>query len=240
MNLRAAVLGFALFAAAAAPTHAQDAAVPAPREAASVVALSADQLAAGENLFRAIVFDGGAVDRIFEFMEDDVIPEIRSDIMGSPLYRDVTPARREALMQVIDNLPAFMRQELTAGLVTIGTSAAPRFAERMSVEHLNQTAEFMRSPEMRTRWRAMVQDRIDTDKPMPSFPDWRDVGDFAQSEAGLAFAAQQEAFGDILDEESERTLAVVFPRILSGLSGQMCDALESDCPDYLRDAAGRI
>ncbi|MEZ5961563.1 MAG: hypothetical protein R3C30_14235 [Hyphomonadaceae bacterium] len=239
MNLRAAVLAFALIAAAVAPTHAQ-VNEGAPREAAPVATLSPEQVAAGENLFRAIVFDGGAVDRIFEHMEAEVIPELRSDIISSPLYREASPDRREALMQVIDNLPVFMRQELTAGLVTIGASAAPRFAERMSAEHLNATAEFMRSPEMRVRWRAIVEDRIDLDKPMPSFPDWRDVGDFAQTPAGQAFAEQQEALGDILDEESERTLAIVFPRMLAGLSGQMCDALGSDCPDHIRDAAGRI
>lgn len=235
MNLRALILAVGLVAGGATFAYAQDG-----TETAQPRVLTADAIAAGDNLFRAIVFDGGAVERMFEFMESDVVPSLRRDIISSPIYREATPERREALMLVIDDLPDYMRQEITAGLAEVGTRVAPRFAERMSIEHLNATADFMRSPEMRAQWRNIVETRIEDNKPMPSFPEWRMVGDFAQTPAGQAFAEQQAAFADIMDEESEQTLSLVFPRILATVSGRMCDALGEDCPAYLRDSAGRI
>lgn len=235
MNLRIVICALGLLTAV--PAQAQDVTNPAT---APTPAPSAEHLAAGENLARAVIFDGGAVQRIFEHMDTSVIPELRQSILSSPIYRGANAERREALMQVIDDLPNYMRQELNAGLGAVTVESAPRFAERMSAEHLNETAAFMRSDEIRARWRGMVEARIEMDKPMPSFPDWRDVGAFAQTPAGLAFAENEEELGNILDEEAERTLSLIFPRMLATVRGQMCDALRSDCPQHLRDSAGRI
>lgn len=236
MNLRAAVLSVALVAGAVAPVWAQE----TPAAASPAPTFSSEHITAGDNLFRAIIYDGGAIERIFEIVESDMIPELRADILRSPLYQSATPDRREALMVVIDSLPSYLRQELLSALATTGPRIAERFAERMSIEHLNETAAFMRSPEIRERWRTMVDDGIEKDTPMPSFPAWRTVGDFAATPAGEAFARQEEALGDILDEETEQTLRIAFPRMLTVIAGQMCDALGSDCPTHMRDAAGRI
>lgn len=236
MNLRAALLVFAMLLAtpAAAQDEPQTAATPA------VAQLAPDHVAAGDNLFRAIVFDGGAIDRIFEIVEADLIPELRADILRSPLYRSAAPERREALMVIIDELPDYMRQEVLTALEAASGRIATRFAERMSLEHLNETATFMRTPEIRERWRAMIDERMEKDQPMPAFPNWRAVGAFADTPAGQAFAQEETALGDILDEETEQTLRIAFPRMLTIVAGQMCDALGDDCPANIRDAAGRI
>lgn len=238
MNVRGALFGIALALCAAMPASAQDTREPASAPQASQ--LSAEHIAAGENLFRAIVFDGGALNRIFEVLEAEMLPGLRQDILASPIYRNASPERREALMLVIDDLVPYMHREILNEMNAVGARAAPRFAERMSLEHLNETAEFMRSPEMQARWRAIVDERAVADKPMPSFPDWESAGTFAQTPAGEAFARESEAFGDILDEESEQALALAFPRMLSVITGRLCDALGDDCPQHLRDASGRI
>lgn len=238
MTLRGALFGMALAFCATMPASAQETREPASAPAAPQ--LSAEQIAAGENLFRAIVFDGGALNRIFEVLEAEMLPGLREDILASPIYRNASPEQREALMLVVDDLVPYMHREILAEMNAVGARAAPRFAERMSIEHLNETAEFMRSPEMQARWRALVDERVVADKPMPSFPNWESAGAFAQTPAGEAFARESEAFGDILDEESEQALALAFPRMLAELAGRMCDALGSDCPQHLRDASGRI
>lgn len=238
MNLRAAVISVALLAGVIAPASAQEtpaAASPSPTAAQ----YTPEHIAAGDNLFRAIIFDGGAIERIFEIVESDMIPELRADILRSPLYQGATPARREALMVVIDGLPNYMRQELLSALSTTAPRISERFAERMSLDHLNETATFMRSPEIRERWRTMVDDGIEKDTPMPSFPAWQAVGDFASTPAGQAFAQEEETLGDILDEETEQSLRIAFPRMLTVIAGQLCDALGEDCPSHMRDAAGR-
>lgn len=238
MTLRGALTGLALALCAGTPASAQE--TRAPASAPEAPQLSAEHIAAGENLFRAIVFDGGALNRMFEVLEATMLPGLRQDILASPLYRNASPERREALMLVIDDLVPYMHREILIEMNAVGARAAPRFAERMSIEHLNETADFMRSPEMQARWRAIIDARVATDKPMPSFPDWESAGPFVQTPAGEAFARESEAFGDILDEESEQALALAFPRMLSVIAGRMCDALGSDCPPHLRDAAGRI
>lgn len=234
MIFRTAILAFGMLAAT--PAFAQDTTPTPTAPTAPTAAYAAEHLAAGENLARAIIFDGGAVDRIFEHMDAAIIPQLRQNIISSPLYRSANTEQRAALLRVVDNMPAFMRQELSAGLATVTVNAAPLFAQRMSAEHLNQTADFMRTPDIQERWRQMVEARIATDQPMPSFPEWRDVGTFAQTPAGQAFAQNERAIGDILDEEAERTLSTTFPRVLAAVSAQMCDALGNDCPPQLRSA----
>lgn len=237
MTLRGALLGIALLACGAMPAFAQETRDPAAVEAPE---LSSEHIAAGENLFRAIVFDGGALNRIFEVIEANMLPNLRTDILASPMYQQTSPERREALMLVVDDLVPYMHREILSEMNAVGARAAPRFAARMSMEHLNETAEFMRSPEMQERWRAIVDTRVETGKPMPSFPDWESAGTFAQTPTGEAFAHEVEALGDILDEESDQAFALAFPRMLTVISGRMCDALGDDCPPHLRDAAGRI
>lgn len=228
MTLRVVI--FALGMLAAAPAFAQDI-----RQQAPATGYSAEHVAAGESLARAVVFDGGAVERIFEHMDTSIIPQVRQNVINSPLYRSANPDQRAALMRVVDNLPVLMRQELTATLATVTANVAPRFAEHMSTEHLTQTADFMRSPEIRARWRQMVEARIATDQPMPSFPEWRDIGTFAQTPAGLAFAENEAALGNILDTEANSRLSETFPRMLNTVFAQMCDALGNDCPPELRN-----
>jgi hypothetical protein len=237
MTLRSAILAIALVMGT--PAYAQE--EPQSADVASQRdQLSPEHIAAGENLFRAIILDGGALNRMFEVLEAQMLPGLRTDIISSPIYQAASPQRREAIMLVIDDLTPYMRREITAEMGIVGARVAPRFAQRMSLDHLNETAEFMRSPEMRERWRAMVDAHLEDEKPMPSFPDWRTAGTFAATPAGLAFAQEADAFGDILDEESERALALTFPRMLTVIAGRICDALADDCPAHIRDAAGRI
>jgi hypothetical protein len=238
MNLRAAIAGIVFSAVLASPAIAQEAQESATPNA-RVVELSPEHIAVGDNLFRAIVIDGGGIDRIFEIVETDMIPDLRANMLRSPIYRGASAERREALMVIVDNLPNFMRQEIVIALNSVGPRIAPRFAQHMSREHLDETADFMRSPEMRERWRAMVDERAEKDTPMPNFPQWRSVGDFAQTPAGQAFAREEEALGVILTEETDQTFTIVFPRMLTVIAGQMCDALGDECPPNIRDAAGR-
>lgn len=199
-----------------------------------------EALAAGRDLYQAIVLHSGVLDGFVDRARTDLIPDLRASVVQSPLYLDATPARREALLAVIDNVPTFIRQEFETQLVAMGVRVAPRFASRMSAEHMTETATFLRSTAMQERWREFVAEIVSANPRAGSFPEWRSVGTFAETDAGRAFAEQEERLGGILSEEMEETLILLLPRMRALAAGQICDALQDDCPTRVREEAGRI
>lgn len=235
MIFRAAAIALTLVCATGA--YAEE---PAPAEtAAPATQYAPEHLAAAHDFYSAVIFDNGMLEQIFQTLEADSLPDLRTRIERSQIYREAPPARRQALMNIIDNLPTYLRQELTAALVEIGDRVAPRFAERMTEEELRQTATFMRSEEMRPAWEDLAETVTDRDKPTPNFPNWRRVGSFAETPAGQAFGRESPAMSDMLTEESDLAMQMVFPRLLTVIAGQLCDALAEDCPPQMRETAGR-
>ena len=239
MNSRAVVLSVALFASMAGPAIAQDS-LDAPVARAAPEHLSPEHVAAGADLFRAMMIDSGVIDRLFELIEVEIIPDMRTGLLSSPMYRDAPTEQRDALLHVIDTIPSLMRQEFVTALESATPRVGYRFAAHMSREHLSATATFMRSPEMREKWRELVDEIVDADGPTRSFPDWRSVDDFARTPAGQAFGRKEGTLGVIMKEETDQALATLSPRMITIIAGQVCDALGEDCPSNIRDAAGRI
>ncbi len=228
-----ALLGALCFAS---PSIAQEA-PPLPPIGAET---TPEALAAGEDLYQAIVLDSGVLDGFVNLARTNLMPDLRASVVQSPLYLNAAPARREALLAVIDNVPNFIGREFERELVAMGARVAPRFAARMSAEHMTETATFLRSEVMQGPWRDFVAEIVSANPRASSFPEWRPVGTFADTEAGRAFAEQHERLGGILSEEMEETLILLLPRLRALAAGQICDALQDDCPTRVREEAGRI
>lgn len=234
--------------AIATPAHAQkpvpiypEVVAPTPTPDGAF-AVSPESVAAGDDLVQAVVRDSGAMEVIYDGFASQLLPPLRNTLLTSPLYRQANPRQRAALTAFIDSLPDFFREQITIIMADATPRAAPRIATRMSVEHLSQTAAFLRSPELRPGWEAIANQAIqrgDNDAPTPTFPEWRDTA-FAQTEAGRAFAVEHQAIADILDEEFETSAERLWPLAEATLTARMCEAMGDDCPAQLRNQAERI
>lgn len=225
-----------------APAPAQ-AAPPAPAPAAPATP-SPEAIAAGQDFFRAVIFDSGGLTLIFDGLAARQMPGLRDSIRNSPLYRDARPTHRENLAAFMESLPDVVREEFEAILVDAGVRAAPRFAAHLSASELTALAAFMRTPAMQALWRAFFTAALSTTGRAPSeaFPDWSrelegEAAAFVQSPAGRAFTREQEKLTAILNEEVMSGVAAAMPRLQQRVINGMCAALEDECPPEIRALA---
>lgn len=239
MSFRAAIVAILIVAGVGSPALAQQFEI---EPSALATEIDSAHQAAAENFYRATIFDNGAMEVMFGVVETQLIPDLRASIVRSPLYSDLRAERREALLAVIDGLPDYLRQQINAELTSLGARIAPRIASHMSTEHLNETAEFLRSEALREPWRRLAEAAMSDNEEKESgvFPNWRSVGDFAQTPAGIAFAQEEQALAEIFNDASEEAFPLMFARLRATAAGQVCDALADECPARIRDAAGRI
>ncbi len=216
---------------------------PAPAQAAPA-APSPEAIAAGQDFFRAIIFDSGGLTLIFDTMAANQMPSLRDSIRNSPLYRDARPTHQSNLAAFIESLPDVVREEFEAILVDAGARAAPRFAAHLTAAELTALAAFMRTPAMQALWRSFFSASLSTTGGAPSeaFPDWSrelegEAAEFASTPAGLAFAREQEKLTAILNEEVMGGVAAAMPRLQQRVINGMCAALEDECPPQIRALA---
>lgn len=238
------ILAIALaFLALSAPASAQKP-DSAPAPTASDVA--PEHLAAAHDLYRSLVFDNGLLETLSNGISARAMPEIRASLLDSPMYRSVSRESQQRLTTFTDSLPEMMLAEINTMFDEIGQRSAPRFAQRLSADELTQIAGFMRSPETLAKWHAMFQSFLDANMEgsTGSFPDWSRSADgtlnaFATSSAGQALLREEDAIGDILEQEINNVMPVMLPRIQARVIAGICDALQSECPPSLRAMVGR-
>ena len=204
-------------------------------------AASPEALAAGRDVIHSLVFDSGLVDMLLEPMMASAMPGVRSSVLESPLYRRASRRHREALLAFVDSMPDLLRRELTAECEVIADRAAVRLAQRMTAEELQGFAAFLRSPDARPLFEHVARDYLADPKggsPTGGFSDEEMSGltAFLSTPAGAAFVREQEAINTILDEEFDASSERMRPRLETLVLRGMCEALENQCPAYLRRA----
>lgn len=225
-----------------APAAAQK---PDPPPARLAETLGPEHVAAALDFYRSIVFDTGMVETLSNGIGAEIMPSIRTSMLDSDLYRSVSEERQAALRAYVETLPQVMLEECEAMFTELGRRAAPRFAERLSGEHLSEIAAFMRTPDMRDAWRTMMKAYLEgRDDAMTGMLPWSMEAPatraFAETEAGRALGREIDSINRILEEEMEASLTLAMPRIQTRIFEGMCAALGDECPDDLRRQVNRI
>lgn len=238
MIFRIAAISALLVFSAASSAAAQK---PSSPSAPAAEAPSPEATAAGRDFYNAMLLESGLADGLIDMIAGRMMPDLRAGLINSPLYAQLSPRRREAIVAFMETMPDLMDREFTAELNTIGDRVAPRYAALMPADQLQQLAAFMRSPEIRSVIGDMVASYGTSGQVNQSLPDWDDpsipaFAAFAQTPAGVAFSQQQAAFNRILDEEFAAATARLVPRIQQAILVGACAAMEDECPPHVRNA----
>ena len=239
--MRSIFIASLLFVSALAPAAAQTpgaSELAAPAQAGAPQGDQSQSATAVRDIFSALLFDTGMFDAIVA----NQLPAMRQSFVTSPLYRQTTQRRRDALNSFIDALPGIMREEFEAELTVMAQNAAPRVSSLMQPDELSAIAAFFRDPELRPLIDRMVSAGIadgfsgSSPQPEPNAAEMARLDEIERSPAGRALQVHGEEVLTILGAEMDAATPRITPRLQDRVLRGMCEALETDCPREVRQA----
>lgn len=215
------------FVAAPQPTAAQS-----PQAATRDV--SEAHLSAARDMLHAFLIDTGMVE-VTSFEAFDLMgAQFRDPIVGSAMYRALSPARQQALLAYIDGLAPIVRDEAVLGAPQVIEQFAARTAALFTERELNEIATYLRTPEGTANALRVVRDGMQTQalgRQVRSEPTEAEAAAdvaFRASPGGRAFYSGSPQFGAMMRELGAQSVGG--PHIRERIQRDMCAVLEDDCP----------